>query len=99
MLPLLLSLATDPVPTDNSVKAGWTAFAVFLLLLVAIVFLGWSFSRQLKKVKKAHEEGVYGDPAPRESEAGESDAGESHLGDSGPGGSSAAQQDAEHKGV
>lgn len=61
MLPLLISLAaTDPVPTDNSVKAGWTAFAVFLLLLVAIVFLGWSFSRQMKKVKKADEQGVYG---------------------------------------
>lgn len=94
MLPLLLSLATDPVPTDNSVKAGWTAFAVFLLLLVAIVFLGWSFSRQLKKVKKAHEEGVYGDPAPRESDVRESDAGASGVGETG-----AAQQDAEHKGV
>lgn len=62
MLPLLLSLAaTDPVPTDDNVKAGWTAFAVFLLLLVAIVFLGWSFSKQLKKVKKANDEGVYGE--------------------------------------
>ncbi|WP_017936146.1 hypothetical protein [Nocardioides sp. Iso805N] len=59
MLPLLLTLATDPVPTDNNVKAGWTAFAVFLLLLAAVGVLGWSFSRQLKKVKKASEEGVY----------------------------------------
>ena len=59
MLPLLISLATDPVPTDNDVKAGWTAFAVFLLLLAAVAFLGWSFSRQLKKVKKASEAGVY----------------------------------------
>ena len=61
MLPLLISLtATDPVPTDDSVKAGWTAFVVFLLLGLAIVFLGWSFSRQMKKVKKADEAGVYG---------------------------------------
>jgi len=59
MLPLLISLATDPVPTDNNVKAGWTAFAVFLLLCAAIAFLGWSFSRQMKKVKKASDEGVY----------------------------------------
>jgi hypothetical protein len=57
---MLIALATDPVPTDDSVKAGWTAFIVFLLLLLAIVFLGWSFSRQLKKVKKADEAGVYG---------------------------------------
>jgi hypothetical protein len=61
MVPLLLALATDPVPTDNDVKAGWTAFAVFLLLLAAVAFLGWSFSRQLKKVKKANDEGVYGE--------------------------------------
>ena len=60
MLPLLITLATDPVPTDDSVKAGWTAFVVFLLLLLAVVFLGWSFSRQMKKVKKADEAGVYG---------------------------------------
>lgn len=60
MLPMLISLAaTDPVPTDNNVKAGWTAFAVFLLLFAAIALLGWSFSRQLKKVKKASDEGVY----------------------------------------
>ena len=61
MLPLLISLAaTDPVPTDDSVKAGWIAFTVFLLLALAIVVLGWSFSKQLKKVKKAQEQGVYG---------------------------------------
>ncbi|MGZ4452965.1 MAG: hypothetical protein ACXVD1_07975 [Nocardioides sp.] len=64
MLPLLISLtATDPVPTDDSVKAGWTAFVIFLLLGLAIVFLGWSFSRQMKKVKKADAEGVYGPPS------------------------------------
>lgn len=64
MLPLLISLAaTDPVPTDNNVKAGWTAFVVFLALLVAVVLLGWSFSRQIKKVKKADAEGVYGTPS------------------------------------
>jgi len=68
---MLISLAaTDPVPTDNNVKAGWTAFAVFLLLLAAVALLGWSFSRQLKKVKKASEEGAYDEsPAPRTSHA------------------------------
>lgn len=59
MLPMLITLATDPVPTDNNVKAGWTAFAVFLLLLAAVAVLGWSFSRQMKKVNRASEKGVY----------------------------------------
>ena len=72
MLPLLISLtATDPVPTDDSVKAGWTAFMVFLLLGVAVVALGWSFSRQMKKVKKADEAGVYGPSETVESDATE----------------------------
>jgi len=59
MLPLLIALATDPTPADNDVKAGWTAFVVFLLLLAAVAGLGWSFSRQLKKVKAAKEAGLY----------------------------------------
>ena len=58
MYDLLLRLS-DPVPTDNAVKAGWTAFAVFLLLLVAVALLGWSFSRQLKKVAAAKAAGRY----------------------------------------
>jgi hypothetical protein len=62
MLPLLIALATDPVPSDNDVKAGWTAFVVFLLLFVAVILLGWSFSRQLKKVRAAKEAGVYDEP-------------------------------------
>lgn len=73
MLPLLISLAaTDPVPTDDSVKAGWTAFVVFLLLGLAIVFLGWSFTRQMRKVKKADEQGVYGPVETAETSATES---------------------------
>lgn len=54
---LLVPLATDgPKPED--VKAGWTAFIVFLLLLLAVALLGWSLTRQLKKVDRAKEEGV-----------------------------------------
>jgi hypothetical protein len=54
---LLLPLATDgPEPAD--VKAGWTAFVLFLLLLVAVALLGWSLSRQLKKADRAKQEGV-----------------------------------------
>jgi hypothetical protein len=60
---LLVPLATDgPEPAD--VKAGWTAFVVFLLLLVAVALLGWSLSRQLKKADRAKRAGVL--PSTRE---------------------------------
>jgi len=56
---VLLINALDPVPDDNDVKAGWGAFAIFLLLIVAVAFLCWSFTKQMRKVKAANEAGVY----------------------------------------
>jgi nitric oxide reductase large subunit len=54
---LATTWATDgPKPED--VKAGWTAFAVFLLLLVAVALLGWSLSRQLKRAERNKEAGI-----------------------------------------
>lgn len=54
---LVATWATEgPKPED--VKAGWTAFVVFLLLLVAVALLGWSLSRQLKKAQRAKEAGI-----------------------------------------
>jgi hypothetical protein len=58
----LLVQALDPVPSDNDVKAGWGAFGVFVLLILAVAFLCWSFTRQMRKVKAAHEAGVYDAP-------------------------------------
>ena len=54
--------ATDPTPTDNSVVAGPWGFLVFILLVVAVAFLGWSLTRQLKKAQRAEDEGKY-DPS------------------------------------
>ena len=48
---MLFLLALDPAPSDNAVKAGWTAFAVFLLLIGATVFLLWNMNKQLKDRK------------------------------------------------
>ncbi|GAB7005215.1 hypothetical protein JCM18899A_26880 [Nocardioides sp. AN3] len=54
---LVTTWATEgPKPAD--VKAGWTAFAVFLLLLAAVALLGWSLSRQLKKAQRNKEAGI-----------------------------------------
>jgi hypothetical protein len=58
---LLLATATDPPPSENDVKAGWGALGLMLLLIAAVVFLLWSFTRQIKKVRAAQEAGVYGD--------------------------------------
>jgi hypothetical protein len=54
--------ASDPRPYANNVVAGWVGFAVFIFLIAAVAFLGWSFTRQLRKVRAAQERGVYDDP-------------------------------------
>jgi hypothetical protein len=60
---VLLINAVDPVPDDNDVKAGWGAFAIFVLLILAVALLCWSFVKQMRKVKAANEAGVYDEHA------------------------------------
>lgn len=72
LLPLVLRLAASgqQPPDDNDVVAGWAAFGVFLLMALAVVFLGWSLTRQFKKVREAREAGVFDeddDPASEKS--------------------------------
>jgi hypothetical protein len=62
---LVLAVATQrPDLKDEDVTAGWTAFAVFILLILAVAFLGWSLSKQLKKAQAAKDAGVYGPDEP-----------------------------------
>ena len=56
---LIQAATTDPVPSDNDVKAGWVGFGVVLVLIVVVVFLLRSFTKQLKKVERANDAGVY----------------------------------------
>jgi hypothetical protein len=60
--PVVLAAASDPRPDDNNVVAGWVGFAVMILLIVAVVLILRSFTKQLKKVDKAQEAGVFDDP-------------------------------------
>jgi len=66
----LLTLVTmvvqvaDKVPEDEDVKAGWTAFALFGLLILAVVFLGFSLVKRLRNADRAEKEGLY-DPSDR----------------------------------
>ena len=61
---VLQAAGSDPVPDDNDVTAGWVGALVLVLLVVAVVFLLRSFTKQLKKVEKADEAGLY-DADPR----------------------------------
>ena len=65
VLPQILSFVVslvDDVPEDNDVKAGWVAFAIFIGLILAVAFLGFSLVKQLRKVDAAEEAGLY-DPS------------------------------------
>ena len=68
-LALLLVRLEDETPKPEDVKAGWTAFVVFLLLLAAVVVLGFSLSKQLRKAQAAKDAGVYGDEPAADAEA------------------------------
>lgn len=41
----------DKVPADNDVKAGWLGFAVFIALGLAVVLLGFSLSKHLRRAE------------------------------------------------
>ena len=77
VLPFVLRLA-DETPQPEDVKAGWTAFAVFLLLGVAVALLGWSLVRQLRKAQAAKDAGVYGDEPEQSREDEPQDEPENH---------------------
>jgi len=57
---LLLAAA----PEEEDVVAGWTAFAIFGLLIVAVALLGFSLTKRLKNVDRAEAQGLY-DPSDR----------------------------------
>ena len=61
LLTFVLALA-DQVPEDKDVKAGWLAFAIFIGLILAVVFLAFSLTKQLRKARAAEEAGLY-DPS------------------------------------
>jgi hypothetical protein len=57
----LVVSAADKTPKDEDVKAGWTAFAIFIVLIAAVIVLGFSLVKQLRKAQAAKDAGVYDD--------------------------------------
>ncbi len=67
MLDLLIVL-TDTTPDPAEVKAGPLGFAVWIFMILAVVVIGFSLVKQLRKAQAAKDAGVYGDePVTRES--------------------------------
>ena len=52
----------DKAPDPEDVKPGWLGLTVFLLLALAVVFLAFSFLKQLRKVNFEEEK----DDVPKE---------------------------------
>lgn len=69
----LVAWVAQEAPKDEDVVAGWTAFAVFGLLIAAVVFLGFSLTKQLKKADRAEEAGLY-DPSNKRKRAQPADS-------------------------
>lgn len=61
LAPLLLVTA----PEEEDVVAGWTAFGLFGLGIVAIALLGFSLVKRLKNVERAADAGLYDPSDPR----------------------------------
>jgi hypothetical protein len=59
-LALLLVRINDEVPEPEDVKAGWAAFAIFILLIVAVGVLGFSLTKHLRRAQANEEAGLFG---------------------------------------
>jgi type III secretory pathway component EscV len=74
MLDLLIILLDDPTPKPTEVKAGPLGFAVWMFLILAVVVIGFSLVKQLRKAQAAKDAGVYGDePVDRSADASSPD--------------------------
>ena len=58
----LLTRGADPVPAPEDVKAGWVAFGVFIALGIAVVLLGISLTRHLRRARDNADRGAF-DPS------------------------------------
>ena len=70
MLDLLLILLDDPTPEPTEVKAGPLGFALWIFLILAVVVIGFSLVKHLRKAQAAKDAGLYGDePVTRDDSA------------------------------
>jgi len=77
----LVTVLVTAAPEDEDVVAGWTAFALFIGLIIAVALLGVSLTRRLKNVERAAEQGLYDPSTPRRPARGLAAARELREGD------------------
>lgn len=58
-LSTLILVLAEQGPEPEDVKAGWTAFALFLLLAVAVALLGRSLIKHLRKAAANEQAGAF----------------------------------------
>lgn len=59
-LPMVIR-AADETPEADDVVAGPVGLLMFFLIIAAVVFLCFSFAKQLRKARAARDAGVFGD--------------------------------------
>jgi len=75
---VVLAAASDPRPDDNNVVAGWVGAVVLVALVIAVVFILRSFTKQLKKVDAARQAGLYDEPGDPTADESRSDDDSEH---------------------
>ena len=61
MRDLLISLVDDIKPEDNDVVAGPLGFALWIFMILAVVVIGFSMVKHLRKAEAARDAGLFGD--------------------------------------
>jgi hypothetical protein len=74
----LIVSAADKTPKDDDVVAGGWGALVFVALILAVVVLAFSFTKQLRKAQAAKDAGVYGEDDQDEPDAAQADEPENH---------------------
>ncbi|MBL0749410.1 hypothetical protein [Nocardioides baculatus] len=72
LLIVSLSVLMDETPDPTEVKAGPLGFAVWMFMILAVVVIGFSLVKQLRKAQAAKDAGVFGDePVVRDEDTSE----------------------------
>jgi hypothetical protein len=56
-----LAAYADKVPSEDQIGAGWWYFLVFVGLAGAVIFLGFSLTKHLRKARTNAEHGAFGE--------------------------------------